>query len=185
MSLATIGFIGLIGTAGMIQDPSRVRLLGPCSKLESTAIKFDEQGRLIIDLSSLPPLTADRRKAVCQIKVPYHEGSRVMAGSWQMDAQYHAAHGSKMLSTVRFSAAGTVGPAQLWSIEQPSTEPLSWKESYSILDEEPGEAELKITWTSELQMPSQETAPQSGCGPSFQWKQIIVTPTAATSDSPQ
>jgi hypothetical protein len=180
MSLSTIGLISLIGAAGMIQDPSRVRLLGPCSKLESSAIKFDEQGRLIIDLSSLPPLTKDRRKAVCQIKVPYHGGSQVMAGTWQMEAQYHAAQGSKMLSSVRFATAGTVGDAAFWSIDEPSTEALSWNESYEIPDDSPGENELKITWTSELKMPAQETAPQSACEPSFTWKQIIVTATAAT-----
>lgn len=180
MYLSSIGIIGLLGTAGMIQDPSRVRLLGPlCSKLESTAIKFDEQGRLIIDLSSLPPLTADHRKTVCQIKVPFHEGSQVMAGSWQMDAQYKAAQGSKVLSTVRFSGVGTVGEARIWSLDEASSEPLSWQESYSIPDDGKDEDELKITWTSELQIPAQDPVPQNACSPSFQWKQIVIAPQVA------
>jgi len=175
MNLTSIGIIGLLGTAGMIQDPSRVRLLGPlCSKLDSTAIKFDEQGRLIIDLSSLPPLNADRRKTVCQIKVPFHEGSKLMAGSWQMDALYNAAADSTVLSTVRFSGVGTVGSARIWSIEEASKEPLSWQESYEIPDDGQDEDELKITWTSELKL--QTSVPQSSCGPGFQWKQIILTP---------
>ncbi len=178
MSLTSIGIIGLIGTAGMIQDPSRVRLLGPlCSKLDSTAVKFDDEGRLVIDLSSLPPLTKDRRKAVCQIKVPFHQGSRLMAGSWQMDAQYKAADGSKVLSTVRFSGVGSVGKARLWSIDEPSTDPLSWKESYEIPDDGVDEDELKITWTSEIQIPAEGTpAPENNTSPSFQWKQIMVAP---------
>jgi len=178
MNLTSIGIIGLLGTAGMIQDPSRVRLLGPlCSKLDSTAIKFDEQGRLIIDLSSLPPLTAERPKTVCQIKVPFHEGSKLMAGSWQMDAQYHATADSTVLSTVRFSAVGTVGSARIWSIdEEPSAEPMSWQESYEIPDDGQDEDELKITWTSELKLPSETTVPQNICGPSFQWKRMILTP---------
>src|SRR6478735_12217211 len=137
MNLVRYASIGLLltlgqqGIAGMIQDPARIRLLGYCAKLDSSAMKFDEHGSLHIDLSSLAPLTPDHHKVVCQMKIPFTADSKVMAGSWQMEAQYKAAQGSKVLSTVRFSGVGEVGPARFWSIDEPSTSPLTWNETWS------------------------------------------------------
>lgn len=166
-----------IGTAGMIQDPLRVRLLGPlCGKLDSaTVVKFDEQGRLLIDLSPLPPLTPEQKKTVCQIKVPYTVDNTAMNGAWELQAQYQQAQGSTALSTVRFAGVGTVAPARIWSITEPSAEPLAWKEAFELPDDGKDEDELKITWTSELLIPKTQEPP-TGPSPEFRFKQIVIAP---------
>jgi hypothetical protein len=173
-----------IGTAGMLQDPSRVRLLGPlCGKLDPvTVVKFDAEGRLAIDMSQLPPLGPEQKKTVCQIKIPFSADNKAMNGSWQMQAQYHQAHGSSVLATVRFSGVGEVGRARTWQVSEGSEEPLTWSEAYEVEDDGKEEDELKITWTAELQIPPKpaDAPPTSTCRPSFQIQQLLISPVAPT-----
>jgi len=191
MNPVKFAMIGLVlnmsqqGMAGMIQDPSRIRLLGPlCGKLDSTAIVFDAQGKLRIDLSSLPPLTPERLKTVCQIKVPYTADSKVLSGSWQLETEYKAAPGSKVLSTVRFSSVGEVGPARIWSIDEATSSLPTWNETWSISDDRNDEHELKITWTNELQLPKDSGEPSSGCPPAFQLKRLTLSPASEPTPTP-
>ncbi len=158
---------------GLTVDIEGVRFLGGhCKNMSAQNVKIDDQDRLIIDLTPLDNVPAQRTKKGCLIKIPY-TGS-LNRNSILLEGEYQLAHAAQFLASWGVGSQGQLARAKTYNLLESPGGKFSWEEAIE-LKEEQGEAKwLRISLFFDLKPQAGKTKLSAANASQIRLHQIVL-----------